>query len=71
MSITGELSKAGHVLRSRTFDARRSFRSRQHPYRGCAGHGAQFDVFEASAELTQVFTRDPHGILLELSFHGE
>ena len=33
--------------------------------------GAQFDVFEASAELTQVFTRDPHGILLELSFHGE
>ena len=33
--------------------------------------GAQFDVFEASAELTQIFTRDPHGILLELNFPGE
>jgi catechol 2,3-dioxygenase-like lactoylglutathione lyase family enzyme len=33
--------------------------------------GAKFDVHKASAELTQVFTRDPHGILLELNFSGE
>jgi catechol 2,3-dioxygenase-like lactoylglutathione lyase family enzyme len=33
--------------------------------------GAAFDVYEASAELTQIFTRDPHGILLELNFTGE
>lgn len=33
--------------------------------------GAKFDVHKASGELTQVFTRDPHGILLELSFFGE
>jgi catechol 2,3-dioxygenase-like lactoylglutathione lyase family enzyme len=30
----------------------------------------QFDVFEASGE-TRVFTRDPHGILLELYFYGD
>jgi catechol 2,3-dioxygenase-like lactoylglutathione lyase family enzyme len=33
--------------------------------------GAKFDVHEASPELTLVFTRDPHGILLELNFFGE
>jgi catechol 2,3-dioxygenase-like lactoylglutathione lyase family enzyme len=33
--------------------------------------GAKYDVHEASAELTQIFTRDPHGILLELNFADE
>ncbi|CAN7588791.1 VOC family protein [Phenylobacterium sp. LjRoot225] len=33
--------------------------------------GTKFDVFEASPEHTLVFTRDPHGVLLELNFYGE
>lgn len=31
--------------------------------------GAEFDMREAGG-LTQIFTRDPHGILLELNFFG-
>ncbi|MFT3929463.1 MAG: VOC family protein [Spongiibacteraceae bacterium] len=30
--------------------------------------GAEFSVHEASANFTQIFTRDPHGVLLELNF---
>lgn len=30
--------------------------------------GAEFSVHEASLNLTQIFTRDPHGVLLELNF---
>lgn len=33
--------------------------------------GAKFDVFEASPKHALVFTRDPHGVLLELNFYGE
>jgi catechol 2,3-dioxygenase-like lactoylglutathione lyase family enzyme len=33
--------------------------------------GAKFDVYEASATRTLVFTRDPHGVLLELYFDDE
>jgi catechol 2,3-dioxygenase-like lactoylglutathione lyase family enzyme len=33
--------------------------------------GTRFDVFEASSEHTLVFTRDPHGVMLELNFYGE
>jgi catechol 2,3-dioxygenase-like lactoylglutathione lyase family enzyme len=35
-------------------------------------HGTAFEVNEIpSVGLTQVFTRDPHGILLELNFTGD
>lgn len=33
--------------------------------------GLAYDVFQASPEHTLLFTRDPHGVLLELNFHGE
>lgn len=33
--------------------------------------GLHYDVYEASAELTLIFVRDPHGVLLELNFTGE
>jgi catechol 2,3-dioxygenase-like lactoylglutathione lyase family enzyme len=34
--------------------------------------GAEFQVNEmASIGLTQIFTRDPHGVLLELNFRGD
>jgi len=36
-----------------------------------AARGSKVDVFEASATHTLVFTRDPHGVLLELNFHDE
>ncbi len=35
-------------------------------------HGTAFEVNEvASIGLTQIFTRDPHGVLLELNFAGD
>jgi catechol 2,3-dioxygenase-like lactoylglutathione lyase family enzyme len=33
--------------------------------------GAKFQVFDASPTHTLVFTRDPHGVLLELNFYDE
>jgi catechol 2,3-dioxygenase-like lactoylglutathione lyase family enzyme len=30
--------------------------------------GLAYDLHEASATLTQIFVRDPHGVLLELNF---
>lgn len=34
--------------------------------------GAEFSVHEnASLNLTQIFTRDPHGVLLELNFRND
>jgi len=31
----------------------------------------RFDLHEASPTLTQIFLRDPHGVLLELNFAGD